>query len=306
MLIHKNLHVTVETLLAADVAAGGTITVSYPDNLKENHFSLVGHKISILNGGELIQTDNFTVALGLANAVITLGTGEATIESGTTLFIQLNKKGNRDDSDLAANTSLDGARVSRRQLVEMNLGAPTVADVDGAFVAVSQVAGTITLDGALTSGGVASFDVPRNIVIDSGGADTSAITFVGTDEYGAVISETITLNGTTAVSGKKAFKTITSASNAATISNGAFAGPGNILGLPVFLPNGAFIIKELEDGAAATAGTTVAGVVVKATATTGDIRGTYVPNSTPDGAKNFALLVSLEDPEYIGSSQYAG
>lgn len=302
----KTLHQTVQTLLAAAVAAAGTITVDYPAGFEENHFALTGHKISILNGGDLVQTDNFTVALGAGSAVITLGAGEATIPAGSTLFIQLNQKGNRDDVDLTTITGLTGARVSRRQIVELNLGAPDAQDVDGVFTAISQAAGAITLDGALATAGVVTFDVPRNITVDSGGADAAVITFTGTDEFGAVIVESITANGATVVQGKKAFKTITGAVSSATTANGVFAGTGDILGLPVFLPNSAFIIKELEDGAAATAGTTVAGVVVKATATTGDVRGTYLPDSTPDGALNLSILVSLEDPEYLGSSQFAG
>lgn len=302
----KTLHQTAEVLLAVALVASGTVAVAYPAGFEENHFALTGHKISILNGGELVQTDNFTVALNAGEAVITLGAGEATIPVGSTLFVQLNQKGNRDDVDLAAIAGLTGARVSRRQLVEINLGAPDAQDVDGVFTAISQAAGAITLDGALATDGVVTFDVPRNITVDSGGADTAVITFTGTDEFGAVIVEAITANGTTVVQGKKAFKTITGAVSDATTANGVFAGTGDILGLPVFLPNSAFIIKELEDGASATAGTVVAGVVVKATATTGDVRGTYLANSTPDGALNLSVLVSLEDPEYLGSSQFAG
>lgn len=298
------MHRTIETLLAAAVAASGTITVDYPSGFAENHFAPTGHLISIKNGGNLVQGNDFSVALGVSSAVITLNSDAATIAAGTTVFVELRLKGNRDTVDVSAIPGLTGARVSNRQVVELNLGAPVVGDVDGIFE--SYTGSTPALDGALVTDGVAVFDVPRNIIVDSGGADTAVLTFTGTDEYGAVIVESITLNGTTVVAGKKAFKTVTAVSSSGAIANGAFAGTGNVLGLPAFLPNSALIIKELEDGAAATAGTTVAGVIANPTATTGDVRGTYVPNSTPNGALNFSIIVSLENPEYLGATQYAG
>lgn len=301
---HNALQTTVEATLAAAVAAAGTFDVSYPAGYNESHFSPVGHKIVIKNGGTLLQGNNFAIAFGLSAATITLGAGEDTLAAGTTVFVEMALKGARRDIDLTTITGLVGQSVSRRQLVEINLGAPVVGDVDGLFTAYTGSAPA--LNGALVTDGVATFDFPRNIIVDSGGADTAVLTFTGTDLYGNTLVESITLNGTTVAAGKKAFKTVTGVSSSGAIANGAFAGTGNVLGLPVFLPNSAFIIKELEDGAAATAGTTVAGVLTKATATTGDVRGTYVPNSTPNGAKNFSILVSLDDPEYLGVSQYAG
>lgn len=53
-------------------------------------------------------------------------------------------------------------------------------------------------------------------------------------------------------------------------------------------------------------GTLVAGVTSKATATTGDVRGTYDPTTACDGATAFALLASLSDPANDGVPQYAG
>lgn len=53
-------------------------------------------------------------------------------------------------------------------------------------------------------------------------------------------------------------------------------------------------------------GTFVAGATSAATATTGDTRGTYTPSVTPDGAKAFALLVSMPDPADQGVAQYKG
>ena len=66
------------------------------------------------------------------------------------------------------------------------------------------------------------------------------------------------------------------------------------------------MLAELEDGAAPSAGTFVAGVSTAATATSGDVRGTYDPNSAADGAAVFDIVIALPDPKYKGVTQYAG
>lgn len=53
-------------------------------------------------------------------------------------------------------------------------------------------------------------------------------------------------------------------------------------------------------------GTFVAGVSTAATATTGDVRGTYDPTTACDGSKSFDLLVASADPKYLGVDQYDG
>lgn len=291
----------VETTLASAVADAATFAVSYPSGRDSGDYqggraheawSTTYGKLTALGG-------DISLSFGASSITVTNNSG-VTLAAGTVILMQLDRIG--ADGDVLADTGkmVDG------DLVIINLGAPDTADVNGVFEAVSQAAGAITLDGALLSGGAVVFDVPRNIVIDSGGADTSAITFTGTDVYGNVLVETITLNGTTAVAGKKAFKTITAAANAATISNGAFAGPGDVLGLPMFLPSTGLVLREMEDGVAPTAGTIVAGVATAATATSGDVRGTYDPNSACDGAKAFQLVVALGDKGNKGVAQYAG
>lgn len=76
--------------------------------------------------------------------------------------------------------------------------------------------------------------------------------------------------------------------------------------MPVWLSNAAEVLRELQDGAAATAGTLVAGDVTVATALTGDVRGTCAPNSNPNGTLNFELIVALRSPEYRGVAQFGG
>jgi len=53
-------------------------------------------------------------------------------------------------------------------------------------------AGNMTIDGALATAGVATLDIPRHIVIDSDGAEsTVTFTIYGTDRYGLPISEVL-------------------------------------------------------------------------------------------------------------------
>jgi len=107
------------------------------------------------------------------------------------------------------------------------------------------------------------------------------------------------------MAGKKAFRTFTGVAGGADVT-GLAVGNSKVLGLPVFLTEIGDVLAELEDGAAATAGTVLPGVADAATATTGDIRGTYAPNSNPDGNTVFELTVALRDPSYKGGAQYAG
>ena len=302
----KRNHAIIDFTLATALADGGTQAVSYPSGTTEGEFAGGrDHRIMALQN-EWRQPKDFHITFG--DAAFTINWHAATtLPVGTAVKIQLDRPGGSnvlvkgiDDAFVQAK------RTSSNKLVRISLGTPATADVNGVFEAVSQTAGAITLDGALATDGVVTFDVPRNIVVDSGGADTAVITFTGTDEYGQTMVEAITLNGTTAVAGKKAFKTITSAANSATTANGAFAGPGDALGLPIFVGSVAEILKELEDEAAATAGTFVGGSAVEPSATSADVRGTMTPNTAPDGSAEFELVVAVSDPDYIGGAQFAG
>ena len=119
--------------------------------------------------------------------------------------------------------------------------------------------------------------------------------------------ESLTGNGTTPVLGKKAFKKITTVVAAIGTASQVFdLGFGDVLGLPQYLSEAGCVVKEVENGVEATAGTLVAGIVIVSTATTGDVRGTYDPNSAADNSKHFKLIASIADPNYKGVDQYAG
>lgn len=288
--------------LSAPVAQNGTFTVSYPTGKGAGSYA-GGHKHKMAALQTVFEAPTgMTVSFGASNITVTYK-GATTLPAGTSVVLELDMYGSRDD-----NASLGTSeRTAFLKPVVVDLGTPITADADGICEAQNiGTAGDLSINGALADGGEVVLDVPRNVVVDSGGADTAVLTVYGYDEYGVAMRESITLNGTTAVAGKKAFKRITRVAASAAIANSAFVGTGDVLGLPVYLPGAGYVIAELQDGAAATAGTVVAGSTAAPSATTGDVRGTYDPNAAADGAKNFRLVLLVEDPNYKGLAQYNG
>lgn len=288
-----------EITLGAAVATSGTFTVGYPTGKGAGNYSVGSHHSFYALGANYRSPTDFTVSFGSTEATITY-LGDTTLPAGTHIFVQFDELGpNTSRPDYAVDMP---AGVSWSNLAAVNLGAPITADADG--VAASQAitaADTGTINGALASGGVATFDVPRNVV--AAWTNTAVLTVTGTDAYGNVVVES-SASGIS-FTGKKAFKTVTAVDVSADVT-GATVGTGVVLGLPFFLAGTGQIIGELLDGAAATAGTKVAGVTTTPSATTGDVRGTYNPNSAPNGAWAYTLLVALADVENRGATQYAG
>jgi hypothetical protein len=156
-------------------------------------------------------------------------------------------------------------------------------------------AGNATLNGSLASGGVATLDVPRNVIVDAAGAATAVLTVTGTDVYGIPMSEAITLNGTTAVAGKKAFKTITRVAASAAATD-FFVGTGDVFGLPIDANTRNYVLTAWN-GAFVTTGTFVGADATTATTTTGDVRGTYAVPDAADASKRLTLWVFVLDDD---------
>jgi hypothetical protein len=298
----------IEHILSADLAASGTVDINYPSGTQKGTFLFgVDHKIRAGNTA-LVAPDDFTVTLNAASFRITLGSGESTIPSGTKLLVQLDAGGDKDTDRIKSLRGVSARdSVELLEVVQIDLGTPATLDADGICASQDPAgAGELTINGALASDGVATLDVPRNVTITSAGDDTGRVfTITGTDEYGEVVVENITGANAGAAAGKKAFKTVTSVEVDGN-SSAVTVGTGDVLGLPVGLVKTGQVLKELQDGAAATAGTVVAAVQSAATATTGDVRGTYDPNSACNGALSFTLIVALRDPTWKGVTQYGG
>jgi hypothetical protein len=239
------------------------------------------------------------VASGAATAILTF-TGTDMYGDTVTEAIQLNGatpvfglKAFNTVTGISSNGAVGGG-------VTINAGTADILVADVDCIAASQAqAATVTLNGACAYGSPAHavFDCPRAIVIDADGATTNVATVTGKDIYGETMREAITFNGTTAVNGKKAFIRVDSITVAGTPDAvNVFIGTTNILGLPVkVLDNGLIMAVENELPKIDTLGTFVAGVTTTATTTTGDVRGTYLPNVTPTGVVSVCLLCYVHD-----------
>lgn len=276
------------------VATSGTIVFTYPTGMTAGNFAPYGHKMFARGLQTMLKQDEakISVALGAASATVTYK-GTTSIPANTQVDLELNIAG---DGALAPRVL--PADVSDIAVVKLTIGAPAAAAANAISLSQSVTSGVAALLNGATAG---TLDFPRNVV--AAWTNTAIATVTGRDEYGNVMIEQ-SASGV-AMTGKKAFKSITSVVFNASVT-GCTVGTGDVLGLPIFLPGLGSIIKELQDGATATAGTPLAGVQTTPTATTGDVRGTYDPNAACDGAKVFELIVAVGDPAYTGVNQYAG
>ena len=290
---------TISTVLTADVANAGTFTVGYLTNRDPGYYTGgFDHRVvSNPYGSAGVVDGKAAFSFGASTVTITNNSG-VTWKAGTRVTVQLDRVGPNsiDIPNVLAATTL---RVARASLAVINLGAPDAAVANGVLLSAALNTGVNgTPTGSLATGGVATFDVPRNVV--AAWTNTAVITVTGTDEYGNAMTES-SASGTS-FTGKKAFKTVTNVTVSANVT-GLTVGTGTVLGLPIFLAGTGHVLRELQDGAAPTAGTIVAGVTTKATATTGDVRGTYAPNAAPDGAKAFQLVCAIGDLSFRGVPQ---
>lgn len=290
---------TVSGVLAADVANAGTFTLNYPAGTSRSDFLSGVFNEFILNQVKLTWPDKFILTLGATTITVTNKSG-ATWLAGSPYVAGLDMPGK---SDLFSSTSKLIRGTRRADSLLINLGNPAAGAANSIFTsaAILTASGNVVPTGTLLVGSAAVCDVPRNVVAAWTG--TAVMTITGTDEYGNVVKES-SASGTS-LTGKKAFKTVTGISVSADVT-GATVGNGNVLGLPIFLPGAGHVLKELQDAAVPTAGTIVAADTAAPLATTGDIRGTYAPNATPDGSKVFQLICGLPDIDFIGGAQFAG
>lgn len=284
--------------LASSVAPAATVAVSYPPGTSRGSFAQGVDNYMMLNQDKITEPEGMTLSFGSSSVT---NAGTSTWAAGTNFMLQLDEAGAKNAEQRGGVDLFDPLCV-----VLVDLGSPIAGAANNVATsqAITLVGAGATINGALASGGVADLGLTgRNVVAAWTG--TAVMTVTGKDIFGNTIVES-SASGV-AMTGKKAFKTITSVKVSADVT-AATVGTGNVLGLPVRLPAAGNIIRELENGATATAGTTVGALAssTKSTATTADVRGTYVPNSTPDGSKGFQLICALPDPTFAGEAQFAG
>ena len=182
------------------------------------------------------------------------------------------------------------------------------------------VTGLLAIDSAMTTvaygaaGTIQIWDptkaIARNIRISSNGVDTTGVyTVKGFDIYGFPLTEAITGgNGTNAtaviVSGLKAFKYVASVTPSGTVnSTGASVGVGDVIGLPVRADRWTELSGSLGNTAVTVGTGFTAAVTTTATATSGDVRGTYALQT---GSNNVSRLVIKQTPLPANVSSTAG
>jgi hypothetical protein len=290
---------TLSGILASAVAASATFTIAYPAGTSAGSFSGgVAHKL-IVGQSDLAWPADFTLAFGASVITVTNATSSGWAV-GSSFYIDLDQAGEANSVEAVNGVQ----KYIPLSLVTVDLGAPATADADGVCATQAiTAAGGGTIGGALATDGVADLGLTgRNIVA---AWTTTAVMYVtGTDVFGNAMVESS--GSGTSFAGKKAFKTVTSVSVSVDVT-GATVGTGVLLGLPVFLPGGGNVLVQQLDNAAATAGTLVAGLApaTASTALTADVRGTYSPNSAPNGARAFDLICALADPSFNGVAQYS-
>lgn len=305
--------------LASDVAANGTFTVAYPTNRQAgDYYKAIGHRLNLqtvptgsLTAPNTGGNDEYSYPIQFGVTLGTVAAGTVTItnktsgtwRAGTFYTVRLERLGSSDYRlGLPGTTSpLFAYATAMGRTVLVNFGAPK-APATNYFATAQAVAGA----GNLTLTTTLTLDRPRNVTVTSSNAGdtTQTVTVTGTDIYAVAMTETIALNGAATIQGKKAFKTVSRFAVSAATAGNISAGYGDVLGFPVFVPETGFVIAQLENGAAV-AGTVVAGdqTAGGATATTGDVRGTWDPSSATNDSIVFQCLVFLPDPGYAGTVQ---
>ena len=197
------------------------------------------------------------------------------------------------------------------------VGTPLVlVSVSGAGVTVSSAAmtilpamtvaplGTRFLDGApgYIRFGLTDYTVfydptttlTRNIQIASVGNDSGAtFTVSGLDFYGYPLHEAITGANAGTATGKKAFKAVLSITPTGTLSgSNVSVGQGDTFGMPIIFQRSSMISGLFNNAVINGTGTFTAGVTTTATATTGDVRGTWLAASASNNTKRLTVSMS--------------
>lgn len=103
--------------------------------------------------------------------------------------------------------------------------APTAVDADGVCASQSPADGAILINGALATGGVATFGAAQKVRLTSGGNDSGiTFTFTGTDADGNTQSETVAGTNASNSDTTKYFKTITGITASAAVATTIIVG----------------------------------------------------------------------------------
>lgn len=218
------------------------------------------------------------IAVSANVTALTVGTGDVL---GLPAFVP--------DASMVVAEYFDGALMHRKPSLvflpfvigatELSAGTPTEL--------ISPVAGRIrrlrtTVQVAIVTGGAVTAEVNTTAV------DGLSITVADSATVGTRQSDSPTAGHATAV--------VAAGDRIEIIPAAGFNGGGALAG-----------VLEIEvDAGSQLNGTFVAGSMAEPTATSNDVRGTYAPETAPDGSNTYGLIVALPNPGYLGGAQYDG
>lgn len=295
-------HTLINVLLEHNLPYGGSVTIPYPVGKNHGHFFSAVHHSMAINASFFKAPQDFIIDAQPDRLILTWR-GAFAIPAGTLLNLQLEEPCGEFYRDLKNGTVALG--VCHSQLFLVNVGFPAAADGEY-FIRAREVPapGPLELAGMFNA-------TPRNVVlgVSAGNADCPFV-IEGEDLYGRKMIEHLAAPAAAGVvEGQKSFQKVTRIAASHACKGTVKLGTGNRLGLPVFLPGRAFLMREIVDGDMITGGVIVPGsTILPAAATTGDRRGTYTPPAShaPDGKRFLQLMLSLPNPGNIGAFDYAG
>lgn len=313
----------VAVVTGAAVATNGTLTFPYPARpgpfseatLAGDYVGSIGHT-AYAEGlqASLTFPVGFSLAFNSGNITFTY-LGTSTIPANTKVQLQLDTIGQNEsvgpftkypNSNYLASTGAPGDAASQTPVspafgglstrvqdalpIYVNLGSPVLASATAVVNAAARV-GTNLLT---TYAAAVMLDTPRNLqyVSSNAGDTTQTVIVTGFDEYNVAMTEKVTLNGTTPVPGKKAFKSVTSDTTSATLAGNLSIGSGALVGLPAMLlgTTKGYLVTEIVNGTVVATGTIVAAATGTPSNTTGDVRGTYTSVTAFNGSNSYELF----------------
>ena len=267
--------------------------------------------VTALQSGDPLTVGQYVTGTGItagsyitsfATGSGTTGTYNLSASSSATGSITVTASGNYFLGDPAP-MSLGVGPLGRIYIWDVIPEAKQVANISAAVIyaaagSATLAAGTSTQSVVRTDGTtVIQLDCPRAVSVTTGSGSPASANFTisGYDYYGQSMSELITVaTAGTAVSGKKAFYQISSATIAGS-ATAAVVGTTDVIGLPIRVTDAGYVIKVgWNNTLLQNAGTFVAAdMTATATTSTGDVRGTFTPTSASDGTKRLVMSIAV-------------